>query len=108
MLGRGLGLQWLPLFSKVMETLWEFVGSGAILANLGSSLWGLAFGFGLSLAFGLTLGVLMGRYRSIERALDIYVHALFVCPSIVFAPIFFAIFGLSDAAQIGIIVVYST
>jgi len=108
MLGRGLGLQWLPPFSKVMETLWEFVRSGAILANLGSSLWGLAFGFGLSLAFGLTLGALMGRYRSIERALDIYVHALFVCPSIVFAPIFFAIFGLSDAARIAIIVVYST
>ena len=37
-LGRGLGLQWLPPFSKVMETLWEFVRSGAILANLGSSL----------------------------------------------------------------------
>src|SRR5262249_33942731 len=27
-LGRGLGLQWLPPFSKVMETLWEFVRNG--------------------------------------------------------------------------------
>src|SRR5262249_55948325 len=107
-LGWSLGLQWLPPLSRVMETLWQFVRSGAILANLGASLWGLIFGFALSLAFGLTLGALMGRYRSIEKALDIYVHALFVCPSIVFAPIFFAIFGLSDAARIAIIVVYST
>src|SRR5207247_4957761 len=49
----------------------------------------------------------MGRYRYVEKALDVYVHALFVCPSIIFAPIFFAIFGLSDAARIAIIVVYS-
>ena len=48
----------------------------------------------------------MGRYRHVEKALDIYVHALFVCPSIVFAPVFFAIFGLSDMARIAIIVVY--
>ena len=106
-LGRSLGLQWLPSFSKVMEALAQFVGSGVILANLGSSLQGLIVGFSLALILGLLLGSLMGRYRYVEKALDVYVHALFVCPSIVFAPIFFAIFGLSDASRIAIIVVYS-
>jgi NitT/TauT family transport system permease protein len=107
-LGWGLGLQWLPPFSKVMEALLEFVRSGVILANIGSSLTALIAGFALSLMFGLTLGVLMGRYRYVERALDVYVHALFVCPAILFAPIFFAIFGLSDAARVAIVVIYST
>ncbi len=107
-LGWGLGLQWLPPFSKVMEALVEFVRSGVILANLGSSLTALIAGFALALVFGLALGALMGRYRLIERTLDVYVHALFVCPSILFAPIFFAIFGLSDAARVAIVVVYST
>ena len=106
-LGWSLGLQWLPPFSKVMEALAQFVRSGVILANLGSSLQGLIVGFGLSLILGLFLGSLMGRYRYVEKALDIYVHALFVCPSIVLAPIFFAIFGLSDAARIAIILSYS-
>jgi NitT/TauT family transport system permease protein len=106
-LGWGLGLQWLPPFSSVMEALLQFVRSGTILANIGSSLHGLVFGFGLSLVFGLIMGALMGRYRYVEKALDVYVYAFFVCPSIVFAPIFFAIFGLSDAARIAIIVVYS-
>jgi NitT/TauT family transport system permease protein len=106
-LGWGLGLQWLPPFSKVMEALAQFVQSGAIVANVGSSLRGLIIGFGLSLIMGLLVGGLMGRYRSVEKALDVYVHALFVCPSIVFAPIFFAIFGLSDASRIAIIVVYA-
>jgi NitT/TauT family transport system permease protein len=106
-LGWGLRLQWLPPFSKVMEALAQFVESGAILANLGSSLQGLVIGFGLSLIMGLVVGGLMGRYRYVEKALDVYVHALFVCPSIVFAPVFFAIFGLSDASRIAIIVVYA-
>src|SRR5262245_66513775 len=52
-LGWSLGLQWLPPFAKVMESLWQFVRSGAILANLRSSLWGWICGFSLSLAFGL-------------------------------------------------------
>jgi NitT/TauT family transport system permease protein len=107
-LGRGLGLQWLPPFSQVMEALVQFIKSGVILSNLRSSLSGLVLGFALSLVLGLVLGALMGRYRTIEKALDVYVHALFVCPSILFAPIFFAIFGLSDAARVAIIVVYST
>lgn len=107
LLGWSLGLQWLPPFSKVMQALVQFVGSGVILANLRLSLQGLIVGFSLSLVLGVSLGALMGRYRPVEKALDLYVHALFVCPSIVFAPIFFAIFGLSDASRIAIIVVYS-
>lgn len=107
-LGWGLGLQWLPPFSQVMEALLQFLTSGAILSNLDSSLSSLCVGFALSLVFGLLLGALMGRYRTVEKAFDVYVHALFVCPSILFAPIFFAIFGLSDASRVAIIVVYST
>lgn len=107
-LGWGLGLQWLPPFSQVISALVQFVADGVILSNLQSSLSSLIIGFALSLVFGLLLGSLMGRYRTVEKAADIYVHALFVCPSILFAPIFFAIFGLSDAARIAIIFVYST
>jgi NitT/TauT family transport system permease protein len=107
-LGWSLGLQWLPPFSKVMGALMEFLRSGVILANLGSSLIALIAGFALALILGLALGLLMGRYRYVERALDVYVHALFVCPAILFAPIFFAIFGLSDAARVAIVVVYAT
>jgi len=106
--GWGLGLQWLPPFSQVISALAQFVADGVILSNLQSSLSSLIAGFALSLVFGLLLGALMGRYRTIEKALDVYVHALFVCPSILFAPIFFAIFGLSDAARVAIIFVYAT
>jgi len=107
MLGWLLAMPWLPPFSKVMEALIQFVQSGVILANVVVSLQGLAIGFSISLVVGLVVGALMGRYRRVEKALDIYIYALFISPSLIFAPIFFAIFGLSDAVRIAVIVVYS-
>lgn len=107
MLGWLLALPWLPPFSRVVASLIQFVQSGVILANVAVSLQGLAIGFSISLVVGLVVGALMGRYRRVEQALDIYVYALFISPSLIFAPIFFAIFGLSDAVRIAVIVVYS-
>jgi NitT/TauT family transport system permease protein len=106
-LGWLLAMPWLPPFSKIMEALVQFVQSGVILGNAAVSLQGLAIGFSVSLIVGLFVGALMGRYRRVEKALDIYVHALFISPSMIFAPIFFAIFGLSDLVRIAVIVMYS-
>ncbi|MBI4492064.1 MAG: ABC transporter permease [Chloroflexi bacterium] len=102
-----LPLPWLPPFSHVVAALAQFIESGVIGANVAVSLQGLAIGFGFSLVVGLTVGALMGRYRRVEQALDVYVYAMLLSPSMVFAPIFFAIFGLSDMARIAVIVMYA-
>ena len=106
-LGWALAMPWLPPFSKVVEALNQFVQSGVILGNVGTSLRGLAIGFGVSLVAGIFIGALMGRYRRVEKALDVYVNALLISPAMIFAPIFFAIFGLSDAVRIAVIIMYS-
>jgi NitT/TauT family transport system permease protein len=111
---------WLPPFSRVVglwpilgigprtaEGLIQLVGSGVIIGNLLESLKGLAMGFGFSLVVGLTVGALMARYRRVEYALDIYVNAMLFAPGIVFAPIFFTIFGLSDITRVAVIVLYA-
>jgi len=106
-LGWVLAMPWLPPFSKIVAALIQFIQSGVILVNVASSLEGLAIGFGLSLIVGLLVGALMGRYRRVEKALDIYVNALLISPAMIFAPIFFAIFGLSGAVRIAVIIMYS-
>ena len=106
-LGRVMAMPWLPPFSKIIAALIQFVQSGVILSNAATSLQGLAIGFSISLTVGLLVGALMGRYRRVEKALDVYVNALLISPSMIFAPIFFAIFGLSDAVRIAVIVMYS-
>jgi ABC-type nitrate/sulfonate/bicarbonate transport system permease component len=101
------GLPWLPPFSRVIAALGEFVQSGVILGNVAASLQALAIGFGISLIGGLVVGCLMGGYRRVEQALDMYVYAMLLSPSMIFAPVFFALFGLSDATRIAVIVMYA-
>lgn len=106
-LGQGFQLSWLPPASSVAAALADFIRTGQILGNLVASVTALAIGLGLSLMLGLSLGALMALYRRVDLALDIYVHALLVSPNIIFAPIFFALFGLSRATQVAVIVMFT-
>lgn len=105
--GRTLQLDFLPPFSEVLAALADMVGQGLILGSLVSSLWNLAIGFGISVAVGVPIGILMGAYPKVEAALDIYVYGLLTAPSLVFAPIFFAIFGVGPQTIIGVIIMYA-
>ena len=102
-----LTMPWLPPFSKVMVALVGLIRSGEILANLVVSPRTLAIGFVISLVAGLVVGVMMGLYRRVDQAIGIYVNALLFTPHLVFAPIFFAIFHLSDWTRIAVIVKYT-
>jgi NitT/TauT family transport system permease protein len=106
-LGWSLGLPWLPPFSKVMVALAELIQSGEILANLVVSLRSLAIGFTVSLVAGFGVGTMMGLSRRVDQAIGIYVNALLFTPHLVFAPIFFALFHLSDWTRIAVIVKYT-
>ncbi len=106
-LGQVFQAPWFPPFSQVAAALWELTAQGLILGNLVASLRSLFLGFALSVAIGVPVGALMGRYKKVEWALDTYVNALLISPSIVFAPIFFTIFGLSDLSRIAIVVLYA-
>ncbi len=96
-----------PPLHTVLATLWDLIVSGQILGNVVTSLANLAIGFGISLSLGLVLGTAMGRYRRIDAAFGVYVYALLTAPSLVFAPIFFSIFGAGRASIIGVVVMYS-
>lgn len=96
-----------PPLHVVLDTLWDMTVSGQILGNLLTSLGNLTVGFGISLLAGLVLGTAMGRYRRVNAALGVYVYALLTAPSLVFAPVFFSVFGAGRASIIGVIFMYS-
>lgn len=59
----------------------------AIYAPMLTSLSVFGLGFGLSLAIGIPVGLIMGRSRTIELALDPYVSFLYALPLVVFVPL---------------------
>ena len=106
-LGQVWKVQFFPPLSAVLAKLGSLLTSGAITGALENSLVNLVIGFSFSLVVGLGLGFLMGVFRRVNAALDIYVYALLTAPSLVFAPIFFAIWGLGREPVIAIVVMYS-
>jgi NitT/TauT family transport system permease protein len=76
--------------------------ASAVLASLGVT----AAGFLLALAVGIPVGLLMGRFRTIEYVLDPYVSALYVVPRIALIPLIIIWAGLGIKAQI--VVVFGT
>jgi NitT/TauT family transport system permease protein len=105
--GHLLALPWLPPISSVFEALGELIRRGDIGTNVLSSLQSLAIGFTISVVIGIPVGALMGRYRRVDQALNIYVYTLFVAPNVVFVPVFFALFGLGQATIVAVVVIYA-
>ncbi|MBK0417883.1 ABC transporter permease subunit [Leucobacter sp. CSA1] len=105
-LGHALRLTWLPPLSSVVVELVRLFAGEDFLGYLLSSLSMFAIGLVLAVAVGLVVGTLMGLSSRVYAALDIYVNALMVTPSLIFAPILFAIFGLSDITRISVVFLY--
>ena len=96
-----------PPLTDVFARLIELFTSGQIGTNLLNSLLNLAIGYSIAIVAGTVIGSLMGIYPKVEAALDMYVYTLLTTPTLIFAPIFFAIFGLGREVVIAIIVMYS-
>ena len=80
--------------SAIAATLRRSAGSGELWNNLSVSLHEFAIGYGLSVGVGILAGVLAGRFRTVEYALDPFLWFLFSAPLIAFYPIFVLWFGL--------------
>jgi NitT/TauT family transport system permease protein len=107
LIARAWNVVFFPPFSAVVARLVELTLDGKIVESLLGSLTNLAIGFAISVVFGVGIGMLMGAYRKVDMALDVYVYAMLTAPSLVFAPIFFAIFGLGRASILGVVIMYS-
>ncbi|WP_423979625.1 ABC transporter permease [Ilumatobacter sp.] len=107
-LARLLDANAFPPLSDVLARLWEMIQDGLIVESLGFSLVNLTIGFAISLSAGLIVGTMMGWYPRVEAAFSMYAYALLTAPSLVFAPVFFSLFGDGRQSIVGVVVMYST
>lgn len=90
--------------SEIATAAWDQVTSGSIGAPLKSSMIALSLGFLLSLAMGIPIGVLMGRWRTFEFVLDPYVSFLYALPHVAFVPVMVVWFGFELKFRLAYIV----
>lgn len=102
-----VGARMNPIFlstpSKIVMALVDMGSNGKLVEALKISILGLVIGYGAAVIVGVPLGILMGRSRSLEAALDPYVNALYVTPRVALIPLLLIWFGIGFEAQVVVI-----
>jgi NitT/TauT family transport system permease protein len=101
----GIWPPWLlPGPITVVETLVAGLRKGTFITATLVSLQRLAIGYGISLAIGLTLGLLLGRIKALDETVGSLVLGLQALPSVCWLPLAILWFGLSERAIIFVVV----
>jgi NitT/TauT family transport system permease protein len=89
-----------PPLETVFATFVRLTRDGILWAQVEGTLVRLALGFTLAAVVGVTLGILMGRFRAAE---DLFLPAVsfgYPVPGLAYAPLFVLWFGLGDVPAV--------
>jgi ABC-type nitrate/sulfonate/bicarbonate transport system permease component len=104
-----LGRQIEPLFmsypTAISTSAFEMIRSGELPAAFLDSFGTLLLGFLIASVLGIGIGLLIGRYRTVEAATDWLVNALYATPLVAIIPLVVLWFGLGFSAKLFIVVI---
>ena len=102
-----LGRQVNPIFmsypTAIAVAAWQMIVSGELLSAFLTSAQTLITAFVIALVLGISLGLLIGRYRTFEAATDWMVNVLYATPLVALIPLVILWFGLGFTAKVFII-----
>lgn len=78
---------------------------GEVLPAFVQTLYGFSVGFGLSVLFGIPIGLLMSRSRLLELSLSPYVTALYATPRVALIPLLILWLGIDFNLRVGVVIV---
>lgn len=96
----------LPTLPKIFGTLVAMLADGSMIMHAAATLWRVLLGFGLAIVIAIPLGILMGRFRPVEKFFLPLVTALMPIPSLAWVPVFILWLGIGGTVAI-VIVIYA-
>src|SRR5438093_12654255 len=97
-----------PSVVLIGSALGRMILSGAMLRHTLYTLYRVLFGFVLAGVVGVFIGILMGRFRRVERFFVPLVSVLMTIPSMAWVPVFILWFGLGNAGTITLVLYAAT
>lgn len=88
--------------SRILGRVGEWAQSGIIVNNVFITLYEALLGFLSGAIAGIVVGFLLGRSELWSRVLNPFIQVLNALPRLVFAPIFFLLFGLDENSKIAL------
>jgi len=95
-----MGRLLMPSPARTVESFVELIESGELVEAWIETLFILAAGLGGIAVVGISLGILLGRFRIADSILDPILTALFMLPKLALLPIVALWLGYQDAAKI--------
>jgi NitT/TauT family transport system permease protein len=89
--------------SAILVAFWDLTRSGELPRALGQSLQPFAAGYALAIAIGVPLGLAIGRFRTVEAALGIYVTAGYAMPLVALVPLLMLWLGLGFKVKAAVV-----
>jgi NitT/TauT family transport system permease protein len=96
-----------PPLTDVLAACVDVWTSERFLANLRDSLVSVGIALPPTIALGIPVGLLVGRYRIAEWALDIYINTFLSIPLVALIPVLVLIFGLGRGSILATIAIYT-
>jgi NitT/TauT family transport system permease protein len=93
--------------SAILVAFWDLTRSGELPAALAQSLQPFAVGYALAIAIGVPLGLVIGRFRTMEAALGIYVTAGYAMPLVALVPLLMLWLGLGFKVKAAVVLLMS-
>ncbi len=90
----------LPLPTTVLASLWQHTVSGELPYHLAVTLARVAASFFLAMLIGTAIGVIMGRSKRVDSALDALLVLALNVPALVTIILCYVWFGLTEAAAV--------
>jgi NitT/TauT family transport system permease protein len=93
--------------SAIAEAFWELLVTGQLGAALYDSLQPFVLGYLLAIVLGVPLGLVIGRFRTTEAALGIYVTAGYAMPLVALVPLLILWLGLGFKVKVAVVFLMS-
>jgi ABC-type nitrate/sulfonate/bicarbonate transport system permease component len=101
--GRGVDPIFLSYPTAILGAVPKMLASGELQAAFWNSAQGLLIGVVLAILGGVLLGLLVGRYRTLDYLLDVQITALYSTPHVAFIPLLVLWFGFGVLAKLVLI-----
>ena len=93
----------IPTPLAVAAAAQRLFGEGRLWVAIGDSLSVYGLGYAVAIIVAVPIGVIMGGFRPLGKALDVYVNALAATPRVAFIPLIIALLGLGVQAKVFIV-----
>jgi NitT/TauT family transport system permease protein len=105
------GRQINPVFgsypSAIAVAFWDLLRSGQLGSALYESLQPFFAGYGLAIALGIPIGLIIGRFRAAEAAFGFYITAGYAMPLVALVPLLILWLGLGFKVKVAVVFLMS-